>query len=317
VYGAARAAFKLVFTLFSISLVTFLATNALPTDIGRAALGRGATPEQLEAFREQQGLNEPVVRRYVTWLTNFARGDWGTSLVSGQPVRLVIQPKMERTVALSLAGFFIALPCSLALGLLSARRSGTRLDLTISTGTLLLVSLPEFIVGILLILVFAVILGWLPVDSTALAFESSPSAVLEAYALPALALALIVAPYITRMMRANAREVFAEPYVQAAILRGISGNRLTRRYVLPNALPPVVNGLALILAELLSGVVVIEYVFAFPGAGQLLVASVGAKDIPTVQALVLLFGTFFVVLNLLADLIVVLMTPKLRTATAS
>ena len=315
--GVAKALLKLVATLAALSIVTFAATNAIPGDPARTALGRTATAEQLEAFREQQGLNEPVVERYFSWVGGFLRGDWGRSLISDRPVKEDVQVRLGRTLALALASFFlVALPVGIALGLWSGRRAGTLPDRAVSMATLVVTSLPEFVIGICLLVVFAVWLGWFAVESSAIAFGPDLGELIRLCALPVLTLALTVIPYVSRMMRANARDVVATPYVRAAELKGVRGLRLSLRHVLPNALPPVVNVLALNLAELIAGVVVVEAVFGFPGAGQLLVTAVQTKDLATVQALTLLIGAAFVTCNLLADLVVLALNPRLRTATA-
>lgn len=309
---AAGISGRAVGTLIALTLVTFLATNALPGDVARTALGRGATPEQLAVFRADQGLDRPVLARYADWLGNAVRGDWGRSLTANRPVADDLGPRIERTALLALAGFALGVPIALAFGLWSGQRAGSPLDTAGSLVVLLLGALPEFVIGFALLVLLAVGLGWFPVESSGIAFDLPPVDVALRYVLPALTLALVVVPYLLRMMRASTREVTRQPFVRAVQLRGIAPRRVTRAHVLPNALPPVVNVLALNLAELLSGVVVVEAVFGFPGAGQLLVTSVTAGDIPTVQALVLVMGGAFIALNVLADLAVVALTPTLR-----
>lgn len=307
---------KTLASLFVLSVVVFAFTAVIPGDPGRAALGKAATPEQLEAFAQEHGLDEPVLTRYTDWLGGFVQGDWGTSYASNLPVEENIAPRLGRSLVLALAGWLLAVIIAVPLGLYAAKRAGTRVDLAVSFATLAVGALPEFAVGLLLALVFAGWLGWLPLDSTAVGFASNPGDAIAAYVLPAVTLALLIVPYILRLTRANAREVIEEPYVRSAVLRGARPRALTVRHVLPNAAPPVVNALALQLVGSIGGLVVTEAVFGFPGIGQLLVEAVGTRDLPTVQAIALIIGTFFVLVNLLADAVVVMLTPKLRASVA-
>jgi peptide/nickel transport system permease protein len=301
-------------TLMLLSIVTFLATNAIHGSAALSALGKTATPQQLAAFSQQQGLDRPVLERYLYWLGQFVTGHWGTSITSQVPVRQEVIPRMVRTVELAFAAFALAIPLGIGLGLASGRRAGRLTDRTITSISLVLIALPEFIVGLTLLAIFGVALHWFPVESGAIAFGgASLATTAEAFALPVITLALTVIPYVLRMMRANTISVTEEPYVRAAMLKGVRNSRLSVRHVMPNALVPVVNVLALNLAYLMAGVVVVETVFAFPGAGQLLVNSIESKDAPTVQAIVLLIGGFFVACNLVADVALIVLNPRLRT----
>jgi peptide/nickel transport system permease protein len=305
---------KLVVSLFAVSLVVFAFTAAIPGDPGRAILEKTATPDQVAAFDQLHGLNKPVVERYTNWLEDFVQGNWGTSYASPVPVADTIRPRLARTLVLATAGWLIAVAVAIPVGLYAGKRAGRKSDLLVSLITLSVGALPEFAVGLVLALVFAGTLGWLPVDSSAVGLAAQPWNAATAYILPSVTLALLIVPYILRLTRANTREVVSEPYVRSAVLRGVSGRSLTMRHILPNAAPPVVNALALQFVGSIGGVVVTEAVFGFPGIGQLLVESVGTRDIPTVQAIALVIGTFFVVVNLLADLVVLLITPRLRAA---
>jgi peptide/nickel transport system permease protein len=209
-------------------------------------------------------------------------------------------------------GWIVATLVAIPIGLASGKRRGKRSDMAVSFVTLAVGALPEFVIAILLVLIFGVWLKWLPVDSSAAGFSTNPFDAFESYVLPAITVALTIVPYVIRLTRANAREVVSEPYVRSAVLRGISGARLTNRHILPNAAPPVVNVLALQFVGSIGGIVVTETVFGFPGLGQLLVQSVGTRDLPVVQAIALILGVFFVVVNIIADAVVVLITPKLR-----
>ena len=315
VKGGIRFLVKLLLSILALSAVIFFLTAVIPGDPARAVLGRGADPEQIQAFHERHELDEPIIARYGDWLGSALRGDLGVSYSSNAPVTDAIRPRLTRTLTLTFAGFILAGLVGVPLGLISGWRAGGKTDTAGSFLTLALSALPEFAIGLILIYAFAVRLRVLPVDSTAAGFES-PLQAWRAYVLPTVAVALTMIPYITRLTRANARRVVSQPFVRAATLRGIRPPALIFRHVMPTALPPTVNVLALLLAYSVGGLVVIEAVFGFPGLGLLLVQVVGLRDMPMVQALALLIGTFFIVTNQIADWMVHLLTPKLRMATS-
>ncbi|HTX01726.1 MAG TPA: ABC transporter permease [Acidimicrobiales bacterium] len=301
---------KLAVSLTMISLVVFILT-ALPGSPARDILGMYALPSQIAAFNRAHGLDAPVMTRYWHWLDGIFHGNWGTSYESNGPVWALIEPALKHSLVLVVVSWAVAVVVGVPLGLFAGARLRGRRDTALSVATVTLAALPEFTVALVLIIVVAVELRWLPVDSTALddaGVFSSPSA----YVLPAATIALAIIPYLVRLTRANAREVVSEPFVRSAVLRGITEPALTLRYVLPNAAPPVINAVGLQLAGLVGGVVVAESVFGFPGVGSLLVQAAGSRDIPVVEALVLLIGCAFVVVNVLADLVVRLVTPRLR-----
>lgn len=313
---ALRSAHRLwlgLLTLVLISMITFLATNVVPNDPARIALGRGASEAQLRAYAAQQNLDDPVLSRYGSWIADFVRGDWGTSTRNRRPVRDEILPRLRRSATIALLAMAAAVPLALLLGTWLGRRSGTASDVAGSLGLLLLNSLPEFVIGLLLLAILGVWLGVLPIESSAAVFGSGWAGA-EAYVLPVLTLVVVVTPYMTRVVRVQVRETLGRPYVRTALLRGVPPRRLMWRHVVPNASVPVVNVVALNMAELLGGLVVVEAVFGFPGLGQLLVDSVQGKDIPTVQAIALIAGLTFVVINAVADAVVLALNPRLRTA---
>jgi peptide/nickel transport system permease protein len=311
-FVASRLAFAIV-TLVVISAITFFATNAIPTDPARIALGKAATPAQLAAYDKQQGLDRPVVERYFTWVGGVLRGRWGTSVLSQESVSTLVVPRIARSAILAILAMLIAVPLAYALGVYSAQRTGRVSDRVVSISALFVNSLPEFVVAILLLVVLAVAIQVLPVESSGAAFATGFDRV-KAYILPVLTLAVVLTPYMTRMVRANVRDVAGRPFVRSAVLRGLSRRRVIWRHVVPSASLPVVNVIALSTAELIGGVVIIENVFGFPGVGQLLVDSVGSRDIPTVQVITLIIGTGVVVVNFAADVIVLLLNPRLRRA---
>ncbi len=302
-------------TLLVISIVTFAATNVKsPEDVARNALGRETTDEQLQAYLEERGLDRPIHVRYVDWLGGFVRGDWGVSAVTNRAVRDDIVPRFEKTLILSLVSLLVALPVSVLIAVFMARRVGSAADFVLLMGTVVVAALPEFVVGIGLLMLFAVTLGWLPVDSTGLAFATTFTDQAKAYVLPALTLVLAMVPYIVRIGRAAAREALAAPYVQAALLRGLSRRSITWDHAMRNAAVPMVNAVAINIVYLLSGVIVVENVFAFPGIGQLLVQAIGSGDTTMVQSIALVMGAMFILISLAADFLVVYFNPRLKAA---
>lgn len=310
--GPVWLAVRLVLSLLAISALVFLLTVAVPGDPARAALGKAATAAQLKAFDVAHGLDVPLYEQFGRFLLNLGQGRLGTSYASGQSVGAVIGARFERTFFLVLIAWLIAALVSIPVGIWSGRRAGSLADSAVSGTTLGLAALPEFVIGLLLVFIVGVRLGWLPVNSTAAGYATTPWGDFSSYVLPAIAISLTIIPYITRLARANAREVDSEPYIRAAILRGVHGPRLSILHVLPNAAPPVLSALALQFAGSIGGVVVTETVFGFPGIGQLLVQAVGSRDLPVVQAITIIIGAVYVLVNTLADAGVVALTPRLR-----
>ena len=310
--GPVWLAVRLVLSLLAISVLVFLLTVAVPGDPARAALGKAATAAQLKAFDVAHGLDAPLYEQFGRFLLNLGQGRLGTSYASGQAVTAVIGARFERTFFLVLIAWLIAALVSIPVGIWSGRRAGSLADSAVSGATLGLAALPEFVIGLLLVFIVGVRLGWLPVNSTAAGYATTPWGDFSSYVLPAIAISFTIIPYITRLARANAREVDSEPYIRAAILRGVHGPRLSILHVLPNAAPPVLSALALQFAGSIGGVVVTETVFGFPGIGQLLVQAVGSRDLPVVQAITIIIGAVYVLVNTLADAGVVALTPRLR-----
>ena len=305
-----------IVTLLVISVITFAAANLKSSrDVARGVLGREATPAQLDAFAREHGLNDPFLERYGSWLQDFTSGNWGTSPVTNRRVSSDVLPRLRNTLILTLVSLLFAIPLSIGLAVYMARRRGKARSLLLVIATIVVASLPEFFLGICLLMVFAIKLQWLPVDSTALAYGSM-GAKIEAYILPALTLTLAVVPHVTRISYASASEALAAPSVQAARLRGLSSTRVTWDYAMRNAAVPIVNAVAVNIVYLLGGVIVVENVFAFAGVGQLLVQAIGSGDTPTIQAIALLLAASFIGISLLADLLVVHFNPRLRASHA-
>jgi peptide/nickel transport system permease protein len=303
-------------TLFVISIVAFgMMSVRGPSQIAHEKFGNQITPEQVDAFAHEYGLDAPVYERYGKWLWDFAHGDMGTSFVTDVAVSDNVIPRFERTLILSLVSLLIALPISIVLGVFQARRLGSWSDLSLLTGSVVVAALPEFVVGIGLLYLFAVKLGWVPVDSaTALTFASSFGDQAKAYILPAVTLVLAIVPYVARIARGSVREALGAPYTQAAVLRGLSPRTVIWDHAMRNAGVPLVNAVAINIVYLLSGVIVVEWVFAFPGIGQGLVQATSTSDAFNVEAIALLMGAMFIGVSLAADLLVAYLNPRLKAA---
>jgi peptide/nickel transport system permease protein len=302
-----------VLTLFMVSIVVFAATQLLPGDAARAVLGRDATPQRLAAFRAQYHLNHSAVSQYWSWLSGLLRGDPGTSLANGLPVWSTVQPRIVNSLYLLAVVAVVGVPLSLGLGIWAALRRDKPFDHATSTITLAAAALPEFVVAIALIIVFAtVVLQVLPPVSL-VAPGTSVWSEPKVLVLPVATLTIAVVPYIYRMARGTMIEVLESEYIEMARLKGTPRRALLLRHALPNALAPTVQAIALTFAYLAGGVVVVEYVFGYPGIGQGLVNAVSARDLPTIQLIVLLLAAFYVAVNILADVIAIMATPKLRT----
>jgi len=299
--------------LFLVSIVVFAATQALPGDPARAILGRTATPASLAALREQLHLNEPVVQQYFTWITGLLHGDLGTSLAAQVPVTTLLAGRLLNTAFLVLCAGLISIPLSIAIGSYAALRRDRAFDVGTSVGTLLFAALPEFVVGVTLVVLFATtVLHVLPAISL-IPPGTKPWTQPKEMILPTLTLVLAVTPYVSRIMRASMIEVLESDYVEMARLKGLPERIVIRRHALPNALGPTFQVIAINLAYLAGGVIVVEYIFNYAGIGGALRDAVSTRDLPVVQALAMLIATLYVVLNLLADIATILVTPRLRT----
>jgi len=303
-----------VLTLFLISLVVFAAVLALPGDAATAILGKEATPDRVAALREQLHLNDSVVSQYLQWIGGVLTGSFGTSAATQQPVSALLSDRVANSLFLVFCASVVAIPLSIALGVWTAMKRDKAVDHVISTTTLVLAALPEFVIGIALVLLFATsVFHWFPAVSLLAPGEKAwqdPRGVV----LPAATLVLAVTPYISRIMRGSMVEVLESEYVTMARLKGLGERTVIWRHAVPNAIVPAIQVTALQLAWMAGGVVVVEYVFSYPGIGAALVDAVGNRDMPVVQTVTMLAAGVYVVLNLLADLATILVTPRLRTA---
>ena len=300
-----------VLILLIVSVLVFIGTEILPGDIAQAILGQGATPELIENVRERLGLNQPAYLRYFTWLGNLLSGNLGTSLASGADIADMVGERIINTVLLAGTTALIAVPLALVLGLLCALKPNGLLDRLISTVSLTLISVPDFLVAILLVTVFAVHLGWLPAIAN-LRPGQDFFTVARMLVLPVTVLVFTVLAHMVRMTRTAVVNVLTTPAIEMAILKGVPRWRLLLVHALPNALAPIANVVALNLAFLISGIVVIETLFNFAGLGRLMVEAVTTRDIPIVQVCAMIFCGVYVVLNLMADIVAIVANPRLR-----
>ena len=304
-------------TLLVVSVLIFIATSVLPGDVANIILGQMATPESLAALRAKLGLDEPAYVRYFLWLGNLMTGDLGISKAGsgfgtiGTPISEMLAPRVENTIRLAGAVALIAVPLSMTLGLLAAMYPGTRLDRIVTFTTLGLISVPEFLVATFLVLVVAVYLGWLPATAYMSGNETGWQLV-KALAMPALTLVIVASSQIMRMTRATVLNVMSSPYIEMAILKGVPRSRIILRHALFNAIGPIVNVVALNLAYLVSGVVIVETVFAYPGLAKLMIDAVQTRDLPLVQACAMIFCATYIVLIFIADMASILSNPRLR-----
>lgn len=313
-------------TLFVVSVVIFAAVNLLPGDFAEAVLGQGATPEAVQSIREDLGLNKNPIVRYFDWFTGAIQGDFGNSFAQANfasfagadtskggigSVAAQLGPRFQNTLFLAAVSAMIAVPLALAIGVLAALYRNSIFDKIANIATLSSISSPEFFVAYILILFLAVLNPMLP--SLSNIFEGmSFGERLEKTLLPAFTLTLVVTAHMMRMTRAAIINLLASPYIEMARLKGIKPLRVILVHALPNALAPIINVIALNLAYLVTGVVVVEVVFVYPGIGQLFVDSVKIRDIPVVQACCLIFAAAYILLNLTADIMSIITNPRLR-----
>ena len=309
-------------TLFVVSIVIFVAVNLLPGDFAQLILGQSATPEAVATIRRDLGLDQPMIVRYFDWLGGLLTGDLGTSYAQlnfrtnmggtgGRTVLQQIAPRFANTMFLALVTACIAVPVAVTLGVLAALYRNTVFDRAANIATLSSISSPEFFMAYVLILFLAVLNPILP--SLSNIYEGMPFGErLEKTLLPALTLTLVVTAHMMRMTRAAIINLLASPYIEMARLKGMKPMRVIVKHALPNALAPIINVIALNLAYLITGVVVVEVVFVYPGIGQLFVDSVKIRDIPVVQVCCLIFAAAYILLNLMADVLSILSNPRLR-----
>lgn len=302
--------------ILAVTFVIFLATHLLPTDPAQAILGRNATPTTLAALRKKLGLDKPVLDQYWTWLTGAAHADFGSSLTASGSVTSLLGSRIENSLFLLVITAIISLPLSILLGAMAAIRRDSWADRTGLATSLVVTSLPEFVIGLTLIIIFATTLLQILPAVALITPGQSPWSSPSSMVLPIATLVLVVVPYMYRQVRASMIDALESEYVSMARLNGVPGSLVWRKHALPNALIPMIQASALTLTYLLGGIVVVEYLFGYPGIGGLLVDSISTRDLPVIEGTVLVIATGTVVFNIAADLLTIYATPKLRTALA-
>ncbi|MEG1989088.1 MAG: ABC transporter permease [Oscillibacter sp.] len=309
-YAAKRIAMLLV-TMVIVSLLSFIAFDVISGDPATAMLGTEATPESVAALREEWGLNRPLLVRYADWIGGFFTGDLGQSYSYGVPVSSLISQKLPITLCLSLLSFLLIVLTSIPLGVLSAGRSGGRLDGVGTVLNQLLMAVPPFFTGVLLTWVFSILLGWF-VHGQFPGLKENFFGSLGYLFFPAVSIAIPRIAMTERMLRSTIRGEMGKDYVRTAISRGNDRSQVLRRHVLKNSLIPVVTFLAQTMAEIVAGSIVVEQVFAVPGLGRLLLGSISNRDFPVVQAIVVILALWVVLAGTLADLINQRIDPRMR-----
>lgn len=298
--------------LAAVSLLVFAITAILPGNVANLILGQFAPPEQLKALEQKYGLNDPVLVQYGRWAAKFITGDFGESVLQSRPVAPLVADALQRSLILTAVSFFFIAVIGIALGVIAALRHGRPLDHAISVATYLGIAVPEFFWAIVVIMVFAVWLGWLPSSG----YEPIGTVGFVEWArhiiAPVMTLVFGHLAHVSRLTRSSMIEVLQSPYVMAARAKGLPERAVIVRHALRNALLPSITVLALDIGRLMGGIVVIETVFAYPGLGRLLVFSIQNRDIPTLQASILVVAAIYALANLAADLLYTWLNPKIR-----
>lgn len=301
-----------VLTVWLASLFVFLAVQALPGDVAQQILGQDATPEALEAMRDQLGLDRPVFERYFEWLGGLITGDMGNSLVSGEPVAGTLMLHIRNTLLIAIPTILLGITLSVVLGLLAGLYRGRATDRTISGLALIGMSVPEFVTATILVLLFAIAIPIFP----AVVIDGAEARVVDLIGftpLPVIVLTLSMAAYIIRMTRTGVIDTMASEFVTTAQLKGVKSSRVVVRHALPSAILPTLNVIAINIAWLIGGVVVVEAVFNYPGMGSLMIESVHNRDLPVIQAIAVLSASVYALTNLSADLVAMALDPRQRT----
>lgn len=297
-------------TLWFVTVLVFVGTEFLPGDVAEAILGQSATPETLAGLRSQLGLDRPAHIRYFDWLRGLFTGDLGTSLASGAPIADLVGERLGNTLFLAGITAAMAVPAAILLGLLAAMFPGSVFDRMVSIVSLCLVAVPEFLSGTILVLIFAVHLQWLPAITYMTEFRSFGH-LMSSLALPIVTLSFAITAQMSRMTRATVLNIMGSTYIEMAILKGVPRKRIIFLHSVINVLGPIANVVALNLAYLVSGVVIVETIFAYPGLAKLIVDAVSTRDFPVVQSCAMVFCTAYIIFMLVADIVAIVSNPKL------
>lgn len=302
----------MIATLFCVAVLTFLIVNVLPGDVAVAILGDQSTPDQVEALRQSMGLDQPILVRFGDWFAGVLRGDFGTSLTFGRPVGPMIWGRLMNSATLGVICLLVMIPVSILLGAVAAVTQGSVLDRAITAITTFLFGMPEYVLALGAMLIFAIWLQWLPGAAMVSPGENLFTQ-LDVIVLPVLVISLGGATYIIQMTRASMIDALGTAYVRTALLKGVPRWQVILKHALPNAMLPTLVEIGLSFGALLGGLVIIETIFNFAGVGQLMVMSVQSRDVPVLQACVLVIAAAYSVGSLLADIASMLLNPRLRT----
>lgn len=298
-------------TLLFVSLAVFGIAQLMEGDVAEAILGQSATPEALAGLRAAMNLDQPAWARYLDWAGGVLTGDPGRSLITGLPVWEMIAQRLGNSLTLAGLTALVSVPLALLLGIVAAVKRGTAFDRTISIATIGIVSVPEFLIATLAVMIFAVTLRWLPALSSTRDIHSTWDLV-RVFAMPVFSLACFVMAQMVRMTRAAVIDALDTSYAEAARLKGCSPARVVLRHALPNAIGPIANAIALSLSTLLGGVIVVEIIFNYPGVARLMVDAVATRDLPLVQTVAIIFCIAYLLLVTTADIVAILANPRLR-----
>ncbi|AAK89980.1 ABC transporter permease [Agrobacterium tumefaciens] len=307
----ARRLVVMLTTLLIVSFIVFSATSLLPGDTATILLGQSATPEAVAGLRTAMHLDDPALLRFVRWLFGLLHGELGTSYANNMAIADLIGPRFINSMKLAGITTVIAVPLALTLGISSAMLRGTLYDRAVTVLTIGVISVPEFMIATLAVLLFAVYLKWLPALSLVSEIHSVFD-VLRIYAMPVITLTFVVSAQMIRMSRAAVIETLDTPYVEMALLKGAPRMRIVLRHALPNALGPIVNAVALSLSYLVGGVIIVETIFNYPGIAKLMVDGVATRDLPLIQSCAMIFCVGYLLLITTADIIAIMSNPRLR-----
>ena len=303
----------IVVTLLVVSLAIFIITEILPGDVATMMLRQGATEQNLKKVREDLGLNRPAHVRYLSWIGGVVQGDLGNSYAQKRPIVDIVKQRLGNSAILAMFAFLVAMPIAVAAGIWAGVRRDTLGDRIVSVTSLVGISLPEFVTGVLLILLFSSVLDLFP-STSIIPMGTNPLTRPQILVLPTLTLTGVFFAYVMRMTRANVIEVMQANYVRTAVLKGLPMRRVILRHVIPNAMLPTITVIAQNFGWMLGGLIIVESVFAYPGLGQELLRSIQSRDVPLLQALALLTATTYCVSNLVADLSYTVLDPRIRLA---
>lgn len=310
-----RRLFLALVTLFIISLIIFIGIEVLPGDMATAYLGQRETPESLKALREEFGLNDPAYERYLNWLGDALRGDLGISYARRQAVSDMIGYRLRNTVVLSVVASLVGIPLAVVLGVIAGLTREKWPDTIVSLIAIIGMTLPGFVTATILIFIFALRLEWFPAI-TLIATDAPVSELLPNIVLPIITLTIIMVAHILRLVRTNMIDVMVSDYVQMARLKGVPALKIVFKHALPNAMLPTINIIALTITWLIGGVAIIETVFNYPGIGKLMINAIADRDFALVQGIGIILACVVIAVNLIADLLSLVLNPRLRTARA-